>query len=346
MDENNNGPVPGIIGQDTPSEESTTTTSEPKDSGKIFDSSEFTGVSNENESLVLNNGDQSEKQAKAKDSNLFTKWQLWAILCGIILAGSAAAILVIISIYDGKIKNTENVARYDAAVKNIESAKSDFDANFTKLVDTSYGVSGYHTSYAIYPDDSEIEESKKSCLGRYDVKSDDVEFINSLKTGQELFDAGENVTEAKERVERIVAGYNSANSALDTCKEDVLKPFLDDLEITFGDTGTVPYEGRLTGSYVYLTRPMTIKNKSKKNRITSLTLTYELKNRDGVVMKTRTVYLSNVQLWDGAEVTADLYDSGYSKYYTSAEDSEKELAYKPELKSISGNMQYETNTSK
>ena len=80
MDEQNNGPVPGIIGQDIPSEPTVETsapvTEAPKDDGKVFDSSAFTGVKQES---ITFNADGEEKTAEPKGPSIFTKWQTWAI---------------------------------------------------------------------------------------------------------------------------------------------------------------------------------------------------------------------------------------------------------------------------
>jgi len=334
MDENNSGPVPGIIGQDVPSDGPTTPVAPGQpESGKIFDSSSFTGE--QSESLTLKSDD-SAPAKKTKGQNPFTKWQLWAIFSGVILVGAAAAILFVIMIFDGKIKNVESVARYDAAVKDVADSKEAFEKAFKLMSYDAYDVSddGYR-SYSLMPEDSVLTQAKLDCLGKYDVSSDDVGFIGSLKTGAELLDAGSNVVEAKERVDRIGAGYNSAKDAIDTCRELVLAPILKDIEITVGDYTTEPDPSSTYAKYVYPSQPITIKNKGKK-AIRGINFVFVLIDRNGAEIDSRTVYGPYEALKPGDEITLDLYNTGGYRRTDLEDEAKKRKNYKVKLKTIDG----------
>lgn len=335
MDENNNGPVPGIIGQDVPSDEPTTPVapSQPE-SGKIFDSSSFTGE--RSESLTLKSDD-STPAKKAKGQNPFTKWQLWAIFSAVILVGAAAAILVVIMIFDGKIKNTESVARYDAATKDVADSKEAFEKAYKLMSYDAYDVTGdNYRSYSLIPDDSVLTQAKLDCLGKYDVSSDDVEYIGSLKTGTELLDAGSNVVEAKERVERIVAGYNSAKDAIDSCRELVLAPVMKDIEVTVGEFKTEPDPSSTYTKYVYVSRPITIKNNGKK-AISNMDFVFVLTDRNGAEIDSRNAYIPyGTVLNPGDQIVIDLYSSGTYRHTESEDSAAKLKNYKVKIKTIGG----------
>ena len=341
MDENNNGPVPGIIGQDVPSDDMSTPTAvsgPEKDNGKIFDSSSFTGGSTE--SLTLNKGDSAPitKENKSKGQNPFTKWQLWAILSGVIAVAAAIAIVMIIIIFDGKVKNTEAVSSYDSAVHEIENSKEDFETAYRKMNYDIYGVSGETPSeYALYPSDTEYVQSKNDCLAKYDISAEDLEYIETLKTGSELLNAGSNVVEAKERVERISVGYNSAVSAINNCREVALAPVLKDFEITISELTTEPDDGYLGGDYVKFSQIIKVKYKGDKN-LSRLDLKYALVDRNGAELKTRYVDYSSYStpLKKGDEIELDLYKSSTYQYKATKKDAETEKNYKPVLKNIDG----------
>ena len=337
MDENNNGPVPGIIGQDVPSEESTPNQVEsaPKqDSGKIFDGSSFTGE--EPQSLSFNTNGET-KQEKKKGSNPFTKWQLWAILSGVISLAFIATVVIMSTVYNGKISDAGMIAQYDSAANTLKDNKAEFTEAFKGLIDNSYKAGKTVSSTKIYPDDSQQKTIISSCLGKYGVSDDDITYSDQVKTGADYYASGENVSSAKERLERISAGYSSASNAIESCKEDALKYVDDILDIKIGEFTTEPYAKN--ENYVAVSQKITIKNKSNRI-ISSLSLGYSLYNRDGVAIKERSVYKDyKYKLKPGETITLDLYGNTESYRYT-VWNKDKEVEdmknYKPVLNYIDG----------
>lgn len=333
MDENNNGPVPGIIGQDVPSEESVPTQVEstPKqDGGKIFDNSSFTGE--EPQSLSFNaNGE--TKQEKKKGPNPFTKWQLWAILSGVISLAFIATVVIMSIVYDGKIKNVEAVAQYDAAVGALEDNKASFEDSFKKELNSAYNILiGTPSSTSIYPENDQILQIKNSCLGKYGLSEEDIKYVDEIKTGADLYSDGQNVLEAKERVEQISSSYSSASQAVESCRDDMLSPVTKNLEISIAKVElSEPYQ-KYTFSkenWVKVSQIVTIKNKGQTT-YGSITLSYDILDRNGVSMRTRSITTQSLKPGDSVEL--DLYRT----YETTESDAKTIEGYKPKLVKING----------
>lgn len=343
MDENNNGPVPGIIGQEIPSEPATSSINNiKKEDNRIFDSSSFTG--GESESLVLNGDQANAGQKKAKGQNIFTKWQFWAITSGVILAASAIAIIVIMGVYEGKVASANAVAGYDATISELEKEKTNFDEAFLELANSAFGVSSKSTM-TIYASDEQLSEAKKSCLGRFSISEGDINYIDTLKTGSELLENGKNVAEEKEHLVSIVSGYTSANSAIETCRENILEPIKNQFEITFGDITTKETTSAYGTEYIEFYQEINIKYKGDK-AITRIEFEYDLVDRNGVEVASREASYSSYnnggkEIKSGDEFTADLYKSFSSQYRVmKSEYKDEMLKYKPVLKTINGLYSY------
>lgn len=296
MDENNNGPVPGIIGQDIPSEPVETTptsaSAEPQDNGKIFDSSEFTGV--KQESLTFN-ADGEEKNAgakKPKGPNPFTKWQLWAALSGVILVLSVVAIFITISIYDGKLAGAGSVARYDSLSNSIDADKKDFEQKLTEYTRRVYthNVSSYNLSIEpiseyytnpksyIYPTENDIHTAGNDCLKQdiYGLSDEDIAYAETRKTGAELLADGKDVAKEAERLEKIDNAYRAAVSDIESCHDPLIDVKLSDFKIELMDA-----EETERGDLVDIRRRIKITYNGSKP-ISRLTLFYGMKDKDGL----------------------------------------------------------------
>lgn len=319
MDEQDNGPIPGIVGQDTPSEKA-------QDGSKLFDSKEFTGISSQPESIVP-----SDEKKKAK-KNPFTKWQTWAIISGVIFTVSMAAIVVIVIIMGGKISNAEAIAKYDSASVGIEQSITDFNNSYEKNVRSAYGISESSTigSTTIYPSSEALAAGREKCIGRFGVSKDDLSFLETRKSGSDMLASGANIVEASERISRLVASYKSAISAIDTCNEDILSEITKDFEIELGELTTTPNETLST--YVDFHRPVKITNKGDR-AIAYATFTYGLYDRNGIKLSERSVHVNTLE--SGATVELDLY-GGIYRYSVDASNADEQKAYKPKLIQIHG----------
>ena len=262
MDENNNGPVPGIIGQDIPSEPAetalTSTPAEPQDNGKIFDSSEFTGVKpQESLSFTATGEEKTIEVEKPKGPNPFTKWQLWAALSGVILVAAIVAVFVTVTIYDGKLASAGAVARYDSLSSSIDANKKEFEeklVEYTKVVYSdnidTYNMtikSAYSTNPEnyLYPTDNDIHVAGNNCLKQdiYGLTDEDIAYIATRKSGSELLSEGKDVAKEAERVEKIDNAYRAANSAIETCHDPLINVKLDDFKVNLSDAEYTERDG-------------------------------------------------------------------------------------------------------
>lgn len=327
MDENNNGPTAGIIGQDVPSDSQNT-------GGTIFDSSKFTGEQKNEQGLVLN-----QKTEKPKGQNPFTKWQFWAITSGVILLASAAAIVILCIIFDGRVKNAESVASYDLATNSANNVVGDFDKAFSDVLSDAYGTMTTSTT-RVYPTEEEITKSKEQCLGRFGVDADDIEFVTTLKTGAELMSGGQNVAQAKERLDRTIASYTAATTSIAKCREDILAPVLKKFKIELGDLEVI--ESESNSSYVELSQIVKVTNNSGKD-VSSISITFDIVDRNGVSVRTKTTtyygYSDNKVFASGDTIEMDIYNS-YSRHITTKESAKTEKSYKAVLKSVIASYAY------
>lgn len=298
MDESNSGPVPGIIGQDVPSEPVETmptpapAPAEPQDNGKIFDSSEFTGVKQESISF---NADGEEKNAEAdkpKGANPLTKWQLWAATSGVILAAAIAAVFVTITIYDGKLNNANAVARYDSLSSSIDSEKKEFERKITEYTKIVYSnnidtiniaispTSAYamDTENYIYPTDNDIHIAGNNCLKQsvYGLTDEDIAYIETHKTGAELQSMGKDVVKEAERLEKIENAYRSANADIETCHDPLINVKLDDFKIELSDA---TYDEK--GDDVDVRRKIKITYNGEKD-LKNFSLIYGMQDKNGL----------------------------------------------------------------
>jgi hypothetical protein len=298
MDESNSGPVPGIIGQDVPSEPVETmptpapAPAEPQDNGKIFDSSEFTGVKQESISFNADGEEKNTEADKPKGSNPLTKWQIWAATSGVILAAAIAAVFVTIAIYDGKLNNANAVARYDSLSSSIDSEKKEFDRKITEYTKIVYSnnidtiniainpASAYamDTENYIYPTDNDIHMAGNNCLKQsvYGLTDEDIAYIETHKTGAELQSMGKDVVKEAERLEKIENAYRSANADIETCHDPLINVKLDDFKIELSDA---TYDEK--GDDVDVRRKIKITYNGEKD-LKSFSLIYGMQDKNGL----------------------------------------------------------------
>lgn len=355
MDENNNGPVPGIIGQNVPSEPAVTelAPAEPKDNGKVFDSSEFTGATPESLSFDAN-GDEKNAEKKPKGSNPFTKWQLWAITSGVLLVAGIAGVFVTASIYEGKLKGSNSISSYDSLSSSIDTNKKDFEeklVEYTKVVYSSNASNStltinpaYSTNpeYYLYPTEDDIYVAGNDCLKQdiYGLTDEDLNYVETRKTGLQLQNEGKDVAKEAERLEKINNAYYNAAQAIDTCHDPLINIKLKDFKVELSDA-----EYTEDGSKVDIRRSIKVTYTGSKE-LKNFAIIYGMKDKNGLVAEfqymTHSAKNAPIKKGDVFESRVCGYTFSYSTstdncvYTTSAEEAKKIKALKPELMSISG----------
>lgn len=362
MDENNNGPVPGIIGQDVPSEPVETmptpapAPAEPQDNGKIFDSSEFTGVKQESISFSADGEEKNTEADKPKGPNPFTKWQLWAVTSGVILAAAIAAVFITITIYNGKLNNANAVARYDSLSSLIDSEKGEFERKITEYAKIVYSndidtanieirpASAYatNTEVYIYPTENDIHIAGNNCLKQsvYSLTDEDITYIETRKTGAELQSMGKDVVKEAERLERIENAYRSANADIETCHDPLINVKLDDFKIELSDA-----EYDENGDNVDVRRKIKITYNGEKD-LKNFSLIYGMLDKNGL---TKEYHFASYTGKTGPIKKGDIIETrvcGYKYsidtstdscvYTTSAKDLKAFKAMTPKLLTLSG----------
>ena len=291
MDESNNGPVPGIIGQDTPSEATASAPVEQKDSGKVFDNSAFTGQVDEPQSLSFKDGQLVNN--KEKKPLIFTRWQFWAILSGVITAAFVATVLIMSASFNGRIANSESAARYDSLSNTLDNYKKEFDEklkDYSKVVyaqqASSYNLtitplSDYDakSDESLYPSESEIAAAGNECLKQdmYGLTDDDIAYISSRKNSTDLMSEGKNIADEAERLEKINNAYRSASTSIDSCHDPLINIRLKDFELELGEPNYVEKEDSFD-----VRRGIKVKYNGEKE-LKSVTLIYGLLDKNGLV---------------------------------------------------------------
>lgn len=358
MDERENGPVPGILSQDTPSETPTSVPSEneipPKDDGKIFDSSEYTGVSQESLSFSATGKEKTTGIEKPKGSNPLTKWQFWAITSGVILTVAIVAILVIINIYNGKLASANSIARYDSLLSQIDANKKDFEEKLTEYTKLVYNnnVNTYSLQVSpttntdpskyLYPNDNDIHMAGNNCLKQdiYGLTDEDIAYIETRKTGAELQAEGKNVADEAERLEKINNAYRSASAAIDSCHDPLLDVKLSDFKIELSDATYTENGGK-----VDVRRNIKVTYKGDKP-LKNFSLIYAMQDKNGLTTEyhfmTHTGTDKAIKKGDVIEsrvcgYTYSLKTSTDSCVYTTSSENVKAIkALKPKLMMLSG----------
>lgn len=335
MDDRDSGPIPGIIGQDTLSDETPiaeANSAPTQNNGKIFDSSDFTGV-NAQESIV------PADEKKHSKGNPFTKWQTWAIISGGIFVSALIAIAIIIIVMGGKISNAEAIAKYDSNSANINQAISDFDKEFEKTTRSLFDVDeGTAIGNRIYPDSEALKESKGACLGRFGIAGEDLNFLETRKSGADLLASGANIVEANDRISRLSASYKSALLSINSCTDDIFGTILKDFDIELGELTTQPNAKQ--AGYVDFFQPVKVGYKGSRS-LSYLYLTYGIYDKNGVKVGSsdRTISASNLASGDSVEL--DLYNNGYSHYSVDEDMADKQKSYKPKLIQLYGSYSIE-----
>ena len=254
MDENNNGPVPGIIGQDVPSEPVETvpsaTSEGGQDKGKVFDSSVFTGVKqSESISFTADGEEINDGTNRPKNGSLFGKWQFWIIASDAVLAIAVAALFVMIISYDSKLASSNWIARYDSLSRSVNDDKDEFKkklTEYTKIVYTrnvkSYSLtidptSDTDPSKYLYPTENDIHIAGNNCLKQeiYGLTDEDIAYAETHKSGVELQSEGKKLQDEAERLEKIDNAYRNAKDTIENCHEPLLNVKLDDFKIELSD---------------------------------------------------------------------------------------------------------------
>ena len=332
MNEQQDGPIPGIIGQDTPAENEAPQTGETKAPEKIFDSSEFTGAEEPApETLRLNKDGQEKTQKAPKGGSFITKWYVWAIACGVISVAAVVAILIIIAVDGGKIANANALAKYDAVSTEINSTYEKFEKAFEEANYSIYNIYSSPLDSSLYPTTEQYSDAKAKCLAKFGVSDDDSNFVTTRMTGSQLLDVGGNVAEAEERLSRINSSYSSATSSINNCYEEIMEPILKDFEIEIGEIAQKDSK--------YFSLPVKVKYNGDRI-ISSLTVRVNFKDKNGVdifsIDKSASYsYYShgNKKITKGDTIELDVLDG----YYSSIGDHVDELkTAKVKLTGLSG----------
>jgi len=296
MDEQNNGPVPGIIGQDIPSEPTVETSAPvaeaPKDDGKVFDSSAFTGV--KQESITFNaNGE--EKTAEPKGPSIFTKWQTWAITSGVILVAAVAAVFITVMIYEGKLSSSNAIARYDSLSDSLNVNKAAFEEKLTEYTKTVYGssvsdlavspASDYNTDPEkyIYPTENDIHVAGNDCLkqGMFGLTDDDIAYVEVRKSSYDLQKEGKDVAKEAERLEKINNAYRSAAETINNCFEPLINVKLKDFKIEIEEASFTRRTESRYADYLDVRRKIKVTYNGDKE-LTRFKLIYGLQDKNGL----------------------------------------------------------------
>ena len=296
MDEQNNGPVPGIIGQDIPSEPTVETSAPvaeaPKDDGKVFDSSAFTGV--KQESITFNaNGE--EKTAEPKGPSIFTKWQTWAIASGVILVAAVAAVIITVMIYEGKLGSSNAIARYDSLSDSLDVNKAAFEKKLTEYTKTVYGssVSDLAVSPAsdynidpernIYPTENDIHVAGNDCLKQdmFGLTDDDIAYVEVRKSSYDLQKEGKDVAKEAERLEKINNAYRSAAETINNCFEPLINVKLKDFKIEVEEASFTRRTESKYSDYLDVRRKIKVTYNGEKE-LTKFKLIYGLQDKNGL----------------------------------------------------------------
>jgi hypothetical protein len=324
MNEQQDGPIPGIIGQDVPAENEAPQTGETKAPEKIFDSSEFTGVEEPApETLRLNKDGQEKTQKKSGSGGSFiTKWYVWAIACGVISVAAVVAILIIVAIDSGKIANANALAKYDAVSTEINSTYEKFEKAFEETSYSVYDIYNTPSDLSLYPTVEQYNAMKAKCLAKFGVSDDDSNFVTTRMTGSQLLDVGGNVAEAEERLSRINSSYTSATSSIENCKDEMLEPVLSDFEIEIGKV--------TQNDSKYFSLPIKVKYNGERD-LNSLEIKVSLKDRNGVDVINYRDFLEasysaysngGKKITKGDTVELDAFKNYYSSSSTRAEELE------------------------
>jgi len=296
MDEQNNGPVPGIIGQDIPSEPTVETSAPvaeaPKDDGKVFDSSAFTGV--KQESITFNaNGE--EKTTKPKGPSVFTKWQTWAITSSVILVAAVAAVFITVMIYEGKLGSSNAIARYDSLSDSLDVNKAAFEKKLSEYTRTVYGSSvsdlavspasdsSIDPEHYIYPTENDIHVAGNDCLKQdmFGLTDDDIAYVEVRKSSYDLQKEGKDVAKEAERLEKINNAYRSATESINNCFDPLINVKLKDFKIEVEDAEFSRHSEGKYSEYLDVRRKIKVTYNGDKE-LTRFKLIYGLQDKNGL----------------------------------------------------------------
>ncbi len=301
-----NGVMPGIIGQEAGNS-----------GGKIFDNSSLAGdVNIETISFSADGQEQRKPVKNQSNGNFFTKWQPWAIASLVFLVSAAIAIVILIISYEGRIRNSESIAEYISLSDAMNNAKTDFNNKYQELVKDAYGASSTPGNNDIYPLQDEISQAKENCLSRQSISTDDVNYVSSLKPSADLLKDGSDISKENARIERILAGFTSAKTNIESCREDVLAPIMKNFDISIGELTTSEHVSVYGNDYLDVNLPISVINKSDKP-IRSLSISYNLIDKNGIIVNNRSIYFTSsytdesTWLGEGEKMTINLYN-GYT----------------------------------
>lgn len=279
----NNGPMPGILEPDNDESKATSA------SDSVFDSKEFIG-----------NIKDDKIAAPKKEITIppiLKKWQLWAAVCLLVIASSI--VVIIVSIFS---KNAQAIAEYDEVISKINAQKSIYDNQFEEFAKEFFDVSDSSAlkDYLLYPTKDEIADAKNSCLSRFGASSEDLDNIEKYPSGQDLARDGIDVKKATEQASRVVEAYNSADTSLEGCREDLFTILSHYLEVTVGDFTT-----NEVGQMLFFSQPITVKNVSKRKML-YINLQYKSYDSTGVELSFRP-NISIPGLEDGESAERGMY---------------------------------------
>ena len=309
MSDDNNGPVPGILGPDENDSKPTSS------ADMVFDSKEFIGDAK----------DEPKQQKEFKLPPILTKWYLWASVCVVVILVSVAVTIITIAS-----RNAEALAKYDEAIAKINSNKSQFNDGFDKYVKQFFDISEDDViERRLFPDEEEREAGAESCLGRFGASKEDLETVKKYQRGEELAKDGVDIKQATERATRVLDAYNNAPSSMGTCYDDLLGLLSNYFDVEIGEFYT---EESTSGLMLNFHQPISIKYKGKRD-IRFMRFDYQIYDKNGVKTTVALPELFKSDLKAGETFETDIYSYGFFHYALFKEEYENQK-YIPKLMKV------------
>lgn len=311
MNEQDNGPTPGILGADT--EQETT----PKTTETVFDSKEFVGEA------------KPEKQKKEfKLPPALMKWQIWAAVCVVIII-----ISTVVTISSLISKRAAAFAKYDDTIAKINKQKPQFDEDFEKLMREYFDIAeGEDMSFRLYPNEQQQDTAKESCLMRFDATQDDLAIVNKYPKSQDLASAGKDAKQSTVQASRVAEAYFSAAASLESCREDLTTIVMEYFDVEIGKFQSKEHD--VAGSSLLrYSQPIRISYKGNEP-ISFVKMHYELFDGAGVKM-TYEPNISFTGVVQGDLLESDIYEPAPGYYYQPEAGTETaKRRYTPKLTGI------------
>ena len=309
MNEQDNGPVPGILG----AEEAPASTNS---SDKLFDDKEIIGET-----------DESKPPKEFKLPAIFQKWQIWAAVFIVIIISSIVVIITSISA-----KNAAQIEKYDEVIAKINSRKDVYSSDFESMTREFFEIrEDEDTGDRLYPNADEMKLARDNCLSRFGASREDLDIVEKYESGEKLAADHKNVKDAIEAANRVVSAYYSVEQSLEICRDDVAKIVTNYFDIVIGDFYTKDIvETGMVGYHM----PISIKYKGERE-LSYIRFEYEFYDREGARLTLSHPSITKSSLKQGDGFDADIFSNNLLSYKTLNKDTSKG-DINPKLRNITG----------